>query len=190
MIYRRELEMEALLIEQGNTAKAAFLRCYFKARAAAFTEEKVRAGWLASGLWPVNVMRPLSSKYVIPDEIEAQAAELGNPSIPLANTSPQLPYLNTPYKLSNVMQLARAELGNNALTPTKRHLFRMIGKGLDERAVKLALVIDKNRILSEMIDQLQVLKRKKLKLDLNQKVFTLKEVYKIRDTIIVKTGKE
>jgi hypothetical protein len=71
MIYRRELEMEAPLIEQGNIAKAAFLRCYFKARAAAFTEEKVWAGWLASGLWPVNVIRPLLSKYVILDEIEA-----------------------------------------------------------------------------------------------------------------------
>jgi hypothetical protein len=65
------------------------------------------------------------------------------------------------------MQLVRAELGNNALILTKRHLFRMIGKGLDKWAVELALVTDKNRILSEMIDQSQVSKRKKLKLDLN-----------------------
>jgi len=187
LIYRRELEMEAPLVEQGNTAKAAFLRCYFKARAAAFTEEKIRAGWLASGLWPINVMRPLSSKYVMPDENEAQAAESGNPTTPPANTSSQLPYLKTPHKLSDVMQLARAELGNKALTPTKRHLFQTIGKGLDERAVELALISDENRILSEKINQSEVSKRRKLTLDPNQKVYSLKEVYEARDTIVVNT---
>ncbi|KAF4449201.1 transposase, partial [Fusarium austroafricanum] len=169
MTYRRELEMEAPLVEQGNTAKAAFLRCYFKARAAAFTEEKIRAGWLASGLWPINVMRPLSSKYVIPDEIEAEAAESGNPSTPPANTRAQFRYLNTPHSQSDVIQLAKAELGKDALTPTKRHLFRTIGKGLDDRAVELALTRDENRILSEKNDQSEVSKRKKLSKDPNQK---------------------
>ena len=135
-------------------------------------------------------MRPLSSKYVVPDENEAQAAQLGNPTTPPANTSSQLPYLSTPHKLSDVMQLARAELGNKALTPTKRHLFRTIGKGLDERAVEFALIMDENRILSEKIDQSQVSKRRKLTLDPNQKVYGLKEVYEARDTIVVKTGRK
>jgi hypothetical protein len=166
------------------------LRCYYKARASAFTEEKIRAGWLASGLWPINVTRPLSSKYVIPDENEAQVTQLGNPTTPPANISSQLPYLDTPHKLSDVMKLARDELGNKALTPRKRHLFRTIGKGLDERAVELALITDENRVLSEKNDQSQVSKRRKLILDPNQKVYTLKEVYKTRDTIVVKTGKD
>jgi 4-hydroxybenzoate polyprenyltransferase len=170
MIYRRELEMEAPLVEQGNTAKAAFLRCYYKARASAFTEEKIRAGWLASGLWPINVTRPLSSRYIIPDENEAQATESGNPSTPPANESSQFPSLDTPHKLSDVMKLARAELGNTALTPRKRHLFRTIGKGLDERALRLALTTDGNRILNEKNNQSEVSKRKKVKLNPNQKV--------------------
>jgi hypothetical protein len=88
------------------------------------------------------------------------------------------------------MKLARDELGNKALTPRKRHLFRTIGKGLDERAVELALITDENRVLSEKNDQSQVSKRRKLILDPNQKVYTLKEVYKTRDTIVVKTGKD
>ncbi|KAJ9419093.1 hypothetical protein QL093DRAFT_2084003 [Fusarium oxysporum] len=123
----------------------------------------------------------------MPDENEAQAAESGNPTTPPANTSSQLPYLKAPHKLSDVMQLARAELGNKALTPTKRHLFQTIGKGLDERAVELALISDENRILSEKINQSEVSRRRKLTLDPNQKVYSLKEVYEARDTIVVNT---
>jgi hypothetical protein len=123
---------------------------------------------------------------VIPDEDEAQADKLGNSSTPPANESSQFPYLDTPHKLSDVMKLARDELGNKSLTPKKRHLFRTIGKGLDERVVQLALITDENRVLSEKNDQSQVSKKRKVILDPNQKVYTLKEVYKTRDTIVVK----
>ena len=95
-----------------------------------------------------------------------------------------------PYKLSNIIKLARDELGNKALILRKRHLFQIIKKGLNERAVELALITDENRVLSEKINQSQVSKRRKVILDPNQKVYTLKKVYKTRDTIVVKIGKE
>ena len=41
------------------------LECYYKARLEAFTEFNCKVGWKVSGLWPVNIRKPLMSRNIV-----------------------------------------------------------------------------------------------------------------------------
>ena len=51
--------------DSSVTGKRAFLKCYCLARSKAFTESNIKAGWMATGLWPINMAKPLRSKLLL-----------------------------------------------------------------------------------------------------------------------------
>lgn len=42
-------------------SKRLFLECYHLARSELLVEARIKAGWIASGLWPFNVVNPFIS---------------------------------------------------------------------------------------------------------------------------------
>ncbi|KAH7230869.1 hypothetical protein B0J15DRAFT_372005, partial [Fusarium solani] len=141
--YRDKLSLVAPLVEEGPTAKATFLRYYHKARAATFTEEHIKSGWRGSGLWPINIQKPLSSRFVIPDEEEAQAAQEGNLTPQAASQEPEAPLFHTPRKTEEVADLARDLFEVDQLTPTHRHFCRLAGRSLEKETLKRVMESDR-----------------------------------------------
>jgi len=45
--------------------KRLMMDCYYEAREEAFKAEVIRGGWLATGLWPVNISKPLMSRLLL-----------------------------------------------------------------------------------------------------------------------------
>jgi hypothetical protein len=188
--YRNELSLVASLVEEGPTAKATFLRCYYKARAAAFTEEHIKSGWRGSGLWPINIQKPLSSPYVIPDEEEAQAAEEGNSTPRAANQEPELSLFHTPKRTEDVADLARAAFHVEELTPTSRLFCRTVGKGLEREALKRVMESDRADQLEARMSQSRVAKRRKVEKPPHQVVCEMKELYATRSLMRQEQEKE
>ena len=58
------LEERNYLLNSAPIGKQNFLRCYSYARSEALRSHIIKAGWAATGLWPVNVTKPLMSKFI------------------------------------------------------------------------------------------------------------------------------
>ena len=59
--YRRGINDLTVMTDCAPIGKRPFLRCYTQARKDAITERNIRSGWKASGLWLVNLDKPLMS---------------------------------------------------------------------------------------------------------------------------------
>jgi hypothetical protein len=59
-----ELAAQEIQSDSSPIGKITFLNCYFKAREATMVESVIKLGWKASGLWPVNVSKPLLNPFV------------------------------------------------------------------------------------------------------------------------------
>ena len=62
--YRAHTDELALLTDADDLTKGDFLECYGRARKEALTIKNGRAGWKATGLWPVDVTKVLKNPTV------------------------------------------------------------------------------------------------------------------------------
>ena len=69
--YRKELNLLGSLIDSALIGKRNFLICYYKAREAAIIAENILAGWHATGLWPLNMSKPLMSRLLLENSNKA-----------------------------------------------------------------------------------------------------------------------
>ena len=126
--YRRTLMEQEIQLDSSLIGKIIFLNCYFKAREAVMVESIIKPGWKASGLWPVNVARPLLNSFVArlflvpltPEKIGMKRKEHPDQG------------LSTPRASHQVRTMVRNFLDSKQIDPTVRLLFRKICKGLDE----------------------------------------------------------
>jgi len=63
--YRKQLGFLSLLNDSTPLGKQNFLSCYQKARLSSLTRNNIRAGWQASGLWPINMAKPLMNRLLL-----------------------------------------------------------------------------------------------------------------------------
>ncbi|KAF4435476.1 hypothetical protein F53441_13499 [Fusarium austroafricanum] len=63
-LYRRYISDLAAVADCSTIGKISFLRNYYKARLEAISKNNIRAGFRATGLWPVNMTKPLMNPMV------------------------------------------------------------------------------------------------------------------------------
>ena len=63
--YRKQLGLTAEWDAGTVIGKRNFITCYSKARQVALTSKNIISGWKWTGLWPVNVSKPLSSPLML-----------------------------------------------------------------------------------------------------------------------------
>jgi DDE superfamily endonuclease len=63
--YRKQLGFLTLLNDSTPVGKQNFLACYRKARLSSLTANNIKAGWRASGLWPVHMSKPLMNRLLL-----------------------------------------------------------------------------------------------------------------------------
>ena len=140
------------------------------------TPGNIKAGWKATGLWPWNIAKPLLSPLLLENSnawAKGQKTTLGirlkTPVIDWAATNSVVTW-QTPKKSTEL----RAHLNtisslDNPDDITRRHLFRKITKGWDERDSLLAEAHLRIDALEARVQSLEPKKRKKVKLNPNTK---------------------
>ncbi|OHW97575.1 transposase, partial [Colletotrichum incanum] len=78
--YRKELGYLSQWNDSTIIGKRNFFSCYQKARLAGLTAQNIKSGWKYTGLWPVEIAKPLMSSLLLPKASNP-------PSTPLNKTS-------------------------------------------------------------------------------------------------------
>lgn len=178
--YRQALAKYLDLEDSTPYGKMVFLRCYHEARKLGLTERNIRAGWLGSGLWPVNMAKPLMSKFVLPE----QESQKTTPRTPLQAARVKRYSNSIVFNTPRRSQQIRTVLNSISLTdPTARLLFRKIGSHLDRQNIKLAAAEAKIRILQHQVDSLKPKKKQKVDENPNSRFIRIKEIINTRNRL-------
>ncbi|KDN69817.1 putative transposase [Colletotrichum sublineola] len=134
--YRKEVRyLDDWITDSTIAGKRAFLECYLKAREASITIQNIKAGWKATGLWPVSIRRPLSSSLVTKAQQTSQ--QTSQPSSQQWDEAVSIVSWSTPRKSANLRhhfhqidQLVKDRLDIH----TFRHLSRKVQKAYNKEA--------------------------------------------------------
>ncbi|KAK6858979.1 hypothetical protein PG995_004832 [Apiospora arundinis] len=122
------------------------LNAYRQARIDVLTPNVIRNAWGTSGIWPRDREKPLSSKYVILEDVGVARGRLDAPAVLIRDSTPDLltEVAATPIKTpSGGQELRRSirKLATNDPTfnlPSQRLFTRKASKALDQQASKIA----------------------------------------------------
>ena len=203
--YRCGIDDLALMTDSAPIGKRLFLCCYSKARSDAITERNIRSGWKASGLWPVNVDKPLMSRLLLPTQ-PTQPTQPAQPNQPTQPTQPNQPTqptqptqpssqgvnkpssqeVKTPSRSQEVHKLVATNYRLKrlkAIDPVARTLFAKVGKSLDYTAIQLASQQQRIRALEAEVDRLKPRKKKKVRLDPNTRFAQIEQIMQAKKAL-------
>ena len=140
--YRKQLGFLSLLNDSTPLGKQNFLACYRKARLSSLTAVNIKAGWRASGLWPVNIAKPLMNRLLLENSNKRvkQAPKTSEMElVPDWNVNGSFIDWETPYKGKDIREQAHQItrlVDTNSVT--YRVLFRKVAKSLDTKDFVIA----------------------------------------------------
>lgn len=171
--YRRHLGDLAILTDSSPVGKLNFLRCYIKARLDALTEKNIKAGFRATGIYPRNKVRALSSRQVVAPARRATPEPAQG----------QVVGLQTPKGRRDAQKLLDA---TGIKSPGTRLAFRKIAKALEEKDMQLAMANERIRKLTAENEQLRASKRRrKVPENPNNRFLTIAEIVAARAKAVV-----
>lgn len=159
--------------------KRAFLECYHQARYVALTEANIKAGWRATGLWPLSMTKPLMSRLLLknsnrtstpkPNKAVAKAvAEVRAFETPILDSCGEKPEVwSTPRKAREWTEQSRKFATAIKATPAGRLFLRKAGNALDEKMFELAACKRKIQAMEQEVERLRSTKKRKVKEDPN-----------------------
>ena len=170
--------------EKTFVNKKAFLQAYHTARDDAITVRNIRSGWLTSGLWPVNVKRPLMSSLVV-GEKDNEPSTPNN--VPTRRTARLAAFSNgnlqgagivwsTPRKSIDLAQQLRLFQRQEGDSTTSRVLFQKVRKAYDEKVIESTLQKRKISALEATVESLRPFKKKAVQTDPNTKFATIIQI--------------
>jgi 4-hydroxybenzoate polyprenyltransferase len=189
--YRKELADLVLLRGPVPFNKRDFLKAYSKARRVAGTSRIIRAGWVATGLWPINVEKPLGNSLVLKADQEArdkvssqQNQHHTTEPPPVLHSQPMARAVQTPQRSQEVHKLLGSRVGQlqqlYRVDPVARVTFSKIARSLDNKAVQVAEYQQKIQALEAEVERLRPKKRKRVQTDLNERFATIADIIKAK----------
>lgn len=165
--YRQYIESHSYDDLSSARSKQLFLLSYKSARDDALTSRNIRSGWRATGLWPVDISKPLGSKFIIPDD----------PPTPPAKTAvadESAAALATPSDGKQLRKSLGHLRGMRGRQPAlAREAIRKASKALDKKNRELAEAEMQKRALEEQIANLRPKKRQKVDISPNKRFASL-----------------
>jgi hypothetical protein len=162
--YKRQIGDFMSLTDTSRVGKLKFLDFYAHAREVGLRKSNILAGWRASGLWPINALKPLRSRWVV-------ARPASPPPRSILNE------ITTPTRGQEVKWL----LKRKADTPTSRLIVRKIAKVIDKQAIDLSILTREVGALRSQLDDLQPKKRRAIKPQPNERFISLGEILASRN---------
>ena len=178
--YRSAIDTYPDAFDSSPAGKITFLCCYHKARLASLTNKNIRNGFVGSGLWPVNMAKPLLSRLLIKTPEDGSQVPITQETVPLETQGIKEPNMVV-FKTPTRSQQLRGMIDFIKLDdPAIRLLFRKIGRGLDQQNIKLAEADAKIKELEHLIQCYRPQKRQKVIQDLNNRFVKIDDVRKAR----------
>lgn len=175
--YRKHLNLLASLTDSTPIGKRNFLIYYYKAREASITAENIKAGWKATGQWPVTMYKPLMSRLLLENSNkDLETTTAGNLETSW-NTSISSFDWYTP-KAGKELRLqvdTMARFGHDDL-PTRRLLFRKAIKAFDQKDFALGQAEMRIQQLEAKLNQLQPRKRRKVQTSPNSRFANIRAI--------------
>jgi 4-hydroxybenzoate polyprenyltransferase len=178
--YRYYLGLLALMNDSTPIGKRNFLECYKKARIDAITPTNIKAGWSASGLWPVRMSKPLMNRLLLENSNKLDEQTLGTSRNVQAlewHDSQSAAEFQTPQKGEDVRRQVSQITGLQTIdSSTTRVLFRKISKGIEQKDFVIAQQEMKIKQLESRLVQLQPRKRRKVQASPNSKFVSIEDI--------------
>jgi hypothetical protein len=181
--YRAALTLANPLADVGPTRKEDFLNCYFQARNKAITTHNALSGWKGAGLWPINMLKPMGSKFVIHNPDDSITVQSGAPISPKRNQRSEIIPFTTPNHSKDVTQLVRSHKQEIYDSPTTRLLLWTINKGFDRLHLRIIQLEDQVSSLTRKLDQSNPRKRGRVYKDPNSLFTAIRNVRQARRRI-------
>ena len=172
------------LDESSVTGKRLFLECYRLAREEGLSIRNIRAGWKATGLWPVNISKPLISPLLMANN-NAQDI-ISGPNTPYTPLEPMTTQgatledyghtqgvISTPRKARELQRLLKAA-GKDRIT--QRRLFQKVSKVYDEKDFDLAVAKRRIEELEAQIERIKPTRRRKVIPDPNSSFTDIRNI--------------
>ena len=178
--YRKRIEYLLATMEISDSSpigKRTFLVNYCGARDDVFIERIIKAGWKATGLWPISINKPLNSSQLLPTISENDEQTRMVPEKRL----PQDSCLPTPSRSFDIVRDLKGHF--DTANPAARLIFRKIGKGLDGKNLLIAKYEARIKALEEQVEELRPKKRRKVREDPNERFVTIEQVMKTKEAI-------
>jgi len=175
--YRREAGLVNLYTDNTLTGKQLFLYCYQKARLTGLKESHIRNGWRGTGLWPVNMAKPLMSRLLVENTNKtASSANSGTTNgfrrselVSQDSIMAKGYLLATPLASRDVRaMLANYDLQEHSIS-TQRILFRKVSKAYDEKDWQLESVLRENQKLKDQLEATAPTKRRRVETSPNSR---------------------
>jgi DDE superfamily endonuclease/Tc5 transposase DNA-binding domain/helix-turn-helix, Psq domain len=131
--YRQALSEYEDCNDTTPAGKRIFLECYHKARTRGLTSQNAKAGWRGSGLWPLNMAKPLLSRLVIPEPPEVTTTPKTVNSAARKKNTVNFIEFDTPQRSQDVRKVINSI---KVTSPRTRLLLRKVGKQLDRKNTK------------------------------------------------------
>ncbi|KAM5529011.1 transposase [Fusarium oxysporum f. sp. phaseoli] len=157
--YRTLVGEHTALTVSTRVGKQRFLDFYARAREIGFRKENIRSGWRAAGLWPVNINKPLASRWVM---------VLTKSALPPSETHD----IVTPKRGGDVVKLFSAK----SSSPSSRLLIRKAAAALDKVAIELAMKDREIERLRAQLEAAQPKKKRKIRQDPNKCFISLAQI--------------
>ncbi|KAI1004150.1 hypothetical protein K3495_g4060 [Podosphaera aphanis] len=163
--------------------KRNFITCYSKARQAALTSKNIISGGKWTGLWPVNVTKPLSSPLMLtststPSQptCKAHPGKLSVKSnMKKANETSPVLFL-TPRKKDELRGQLRLSSEGKYDKNTQRLHFRKIQKSFEEKDYQIAAAQQKIEALESQVEAGRARKRRRVQTDPNSKFADIESI--------------
>lgn len=131
------------------------IKCIVAARKEALTAHNAKAGWRATGLWPVNMAKPLMSRLLlensnnttnIDQQLGSTLSLASGPSSQLVVMACEVEFATPQKKTDLPSHLNNLAIRRQDLS-TRRLLFRKVEKAFDQKDYRLAQLQQENEAL-------------------------------------------
>ncbi len=187
--YRRHLGFVNQFCCSTVVGKRNFLLCYRKARSKAFIAKTIQSGWRTTGLWPVNLAKPLLNPFLLENSNANVEKGKNNgfqrdktPESPTQKINDQsLLIWKTPKTTRDIrlqlQEISRSEKSN----ATSRLLFAKVQKSFETKDILLAEAQQKISLLKAKLEAVRPVKRKRVIPDPNELLVSKKNVYEAQE---------
>ena len=176
--YRKWAQKLYIQTDASPFGRLGFLSCLQKARKEALTSYNIKAGWRASGLWPLNQAKPLLNPRLLPSSTPRPKT----PSLetPPARTNQQSnrEVICTPKRGADIQALMQGTPSKtrNPISSRQQLVLEKVQKGYDTQAFNLALQRSRIKTLEAKVQQLEPKKKCQVRVNLNEKFVNIEQI--------------
>ncbi|KAL6407496.1 transposase-like protein [Ilyonectria robusta] len=139
--------------------------------------------WRGAGLWPINMSKPMGSKFVIHNPNDTITVQSEAPISPKTNQRSEIIPFTTPSNSRDIASLVRSHKKEMLASPTTRQLLRTISKGFDRLQFQIAQLEEKIKVQDQNSSQSKARKRGRVYKDPNRLFQDIRNVKRARRRI-------